>query len=57
MNSKENIDSESQGSGNFSGILQGITNLVGTLGELAETVEKLSKTGETHYEEKGKNLK
>jgi HSP20 family protein len=53
---------EGKGSGRkteegFIGIFHGLTDLVEKLGELAEKGEELSKTGEMHWESKGKDLK
>lgn len=44
-------------SGGFEGILKGITDLVDSLGELAQKGEQLSRSGEINFKQQGKDLK
>lgn len=56
MTQKKNTEKEGQSYSNF-GILKGLGDFMEKLGELAEKGEKLSKTGELHWKDQGKDLK
>jgi len=57
MKKKEGKGAGGEATGSVGGILQGLTDLVEKLGELAEKGEKLSKTGEIHWEGKDQGHK
>lgn len=50
-------DKESRRQGSFEGVFGGITDILEKLGDLAEKGERLSKTGEFRWPDKGKDLK